>query len=78
MPKKSYMDKNNLLREGFFDKLKRLIRQSKVKKDPVINSNIKKMNDLVFDIEKSLNRKRKELGLDAVNLPRYNVKDLFK
>ena len=36
------------------------------------------MNDLVSDIEKSLNKRRKDRGLDAVDLPRYNVKDLFK
>jgi len=78
MSKKSYMDKSNLLREGFFNKLITLIKQSKVKKDPVIKNNIKKMNDLVSDIEKSLNKRRKDRGLDAVDLPRYNVKDLFK
>ncbi len=68
---------------GCFEKalsnlLKNSLGKIMVKKDPEINKSIKKMNTLVSEIEQSLNKRRKNLGLDKVDLPRYQVSDLFK
>jgi len=82
--KQSYMNRNNLLGEGFFSALKNIFKGRKVGRDPKIQSNIKKMNDNFESIEQSLqnieNRLEKEHGIKArkVKLPRFTSKDFFK
>ena len=85
MPKKkSYMNKNNLLGEGFFSALKKMFKGKKLDKDPEIQSNIKRMNDNFESIEQSLqnieNRLEKNHGVKArkVKLPRFTSKDFIK
>jgi hypothetical protein len=82
--KKSYMDRNNLLGEGFFSAIKKLFKGKKLGKDPQIKANINKMNNNFSAIEKSLqdieNRLEKKHGVKArkVKLPRLTPSDFFK
>ena len=82
--KQSYMNKDNLLGEGFFSALKKIFKGKKLDKDSEIQSNIKKMNDNFESIEQSLqkieNRLEKNHGVKArkVKLPRLTSKDFFK
>ena len=57
--KKSYMNKSNLITEGFFDKLKTLLgfdsKKTKIlKKDKKINQNLKNLNKSWSNIEKHI------------------------
>ena len=82
--KKSYMNRNNLLDEGFFSAIKKLFKGRKIDNDPKIQSNIKRMNNNFESIEQSLqnieNRLEKKHGVKArkVKLPRLTSKDFFK
>ena len=78
MKKKSYMNKDNIISDGVFDKIKKIFAVSKLKKDPIITKNVDKMNDIVDDLEVWLNDKRKELKMKPAKLPRYNASDFYK
>ena len=77
MPKKkSYMNQNNLLSEGFFDKLFKLLKtdskvKSKVKSNPKIKTQLKKLNNPVSDLEKAL---KDEFGY-KIPLDKYKLSD---
>ena len=77
MPKKkSYMNQNNLLNEGFFDKLFKLFKtdskvKSKVKSNPNVKKQLKKLNNTVSDLEKSL---EDEFGY-KIPLDKYKLSD---
>ena len=71
--KKSYMNKNNILSEGFFDKLFKIFKvdkstQSKIKKDKKIKDGIKALNNSWSKIEDNLKEKGVEAKFDKFKL----------
>ena len=77
--KKSYMNRNNLLSEGFFDKLFKKFNikdketQKKVKSDRTLAQAVKRLNKSTEDMEARL---QKTTG-KKIKLQRYNVLDFF-
>ena len=74
--KKSYMDRKNILSEGFWDKLAGLLRipkviKTKMKKDIQALSKIKSLNKTQSELEKILS---KYVG-KKVELNKYSLKD---
>jgi|TARA_A100001201_G_scaffold121249_1_gene104890 hypothetical protein len=85
--KKSYMDKSNLIKEGFFDKIKSfLTSRPKLKgKDKISYLNKIKLALKVSKLNKSIDNfekvARAELGdeyMDKLNLGRFEPKDFLK
>ena len=77
--KKSYMNNNNILSEGFFNKLFKMFKidksdQSKIKKDRKINSAIKDLNGSVTDLEDLLS---KQYGYKVDLGSRYKLSDFI-
>ena len=71
--KKSYMNNNSILSEGFFDKLFNIFKvdkstQSKIKKDKKIKNGIKALNNSWSKIEDSLKEKGVEVKFDKFKL----------
>ena len=71
--KKSYMNNNNILSEGFFDKLFKIFKvdkstQSKIKKDKKIKDGIKALNNSWSKIEDNLKEKGVEVKFDKFKL----------
>ena len=71
--KDSYMDNNNILSEGFFDKLFKIFKvdkstQSKIKKDKKIKDDIKALNNSWSKIEDNLKEKGVEVKFDKFKL----------
>ena len=71
--KKSYMNNNNILSEGFFDKLFKIFKvdkstQSKIKKDKKIKNSIKALNNSWSKIEDNLKEKGVEVKFDKFKL----------
>ena len=63
------MNKENLLSEGFFDTIKKLITKYPVlKKDKEFQSNLKDLNNRLINIEKLTNQKIKKYGLKKPKL----------
>ena len=55
--KKSYMDKNNIVTEGFFETLRKyLVKYPTLKKDKKVKDGIKLLNNDVKELEKIFNR----------------------
>ena len=75
--KKSYMDKNSILVEGFFDTLAKFFKdKSKIKalkKDKKFMGHIDKMNSSLTNIEKYF----KDQDID-ITLQKFNAKDFKK
>ena len=81
--KKSYMNRDNLLSEGFFDKLKKFIKDKKVLKkvqnDPKVKSSLNKLNISQKNLENYLNKLLKDAGLEQnVKLSKFDAKDFIK
>ncbi len=77
------MNRDNLLSEGFFDKLKKFIKDKrvlkKVQNDPKVKNNLNKLNSSQKDFEKYLNKLLKDAGLEPnVKLSKFDVKDFIK
>ena len=79
--KKSYMDNDNLLIEGFFDKLgkffqsyKKIKKQKKLEKqllkNPAIAKQVKDIDKKIDTLQSKLNKQAKELG---IKLPYPNL-----
>ena len=71
--KKSYMNNNSILSEGFFDKLFKIFKvdkstQSKIKKDKKIKDGIKALNNSWSKIEDDLKEKGVEVKFDKFKL----------
>ena len=71
--KKSYMNNNNILSEGFFDKLFKIFKvdkstQSKIKKDKKIKDGIKALNNSWSKIEDNLKEKGVEVKFGKFKL----------
>ena len=73
--KKSYMDKNNLISEGFFskflgklskkiDKMEKKYKEKQVSKDPEVKAAWRKVEKTLDDNEKSLRAWAKKMGLN--------------
>ena len=63
----SFMDRKNILSEGFFDRLMKLFKQDrKVMKDPRVKKAFKEFNKAEKDLRKSVNILRKEYGLPEI------------
>jgi len=75
--KKSYMNKNSILSEGFFDKLKSFLKNKKalnlLKKDKKFMSHLDKLNTSVDNIEKYF----KDQNID-ISLNKFTAKDFRK
>jgi len=73
--KKSYMNHDNILSEGFFDKvgglfklLKKTKKEKKLLKDPKIKSKVKKLHKGIDDLQDSMRAMAKEYGMDPDDL----------
>ena len=76
----SYMDKNNILNEGFFETLKKyLIKYPALKKNKKITDKIKSMNIKVSELEKLFDKEFKRLGAKnkPIKLSKYRLKDFI-
>ena len=80
--KKSYMNKNSILSEGFFDKIKSFLskkpklsmdRKKEILKKAGLNKDITQLNKSVDKLEKSL----KHLPDDYPPLPRFTLSDFL-
>ena len=66
MSKKSYMNNNAILSEGFFDKLYKIIRNyPKLKKDKSIKKGLVDLNNDVSEMERLLNQ---DMIIQNINL----------
>tara|TARA_R100001079_G_scaffold101161_1_gene66018 strand:- start:568 stop:801 length:234 start_codon:yes stop_codon:yes gene_type:complete len=68
--KKSYMNKENLLIEGFFEKLgkffkvyKQVKKEKKLLKNPSIAKQVKNINKQMDDLQNDMQKRAKELGI---------------
>ena len=68
--KKSYMNKENLLIEGFFEKLskffkayKQVKKEKKLLKNPSIAKKVKNINKQMDDLQRDMQKTAKELGI---------------
>ena len=80
LKKKSYMDKNNLITEGFFDTLRKyLIKYPILKKDKKVKDSIKSLNNDVKELEKIFNKRFKELDPKhkSIKLSKYKISDFI-
>ena len=78
--KKSYMDKNNIISEGFFDTLKKyLVKYPTIRKDKKVKDSIKSLNNDVKELEKLLNKRFKELDPKhkSIKLSKYKSTDFI-
>ena len=78
LKKKSYMNRNNILVEGFFSKIAKILglsssEKSKLKKDKKITKSLKSLNNSQSELEKSLS----DLTGKKVKLNRYSLKDFM-
>jgi len=76
--KKSYMNKENILAEGFFSKLFKVLSlsksdENKLKKSKKIRKSLFDLNNAQSNLEKSL----EDLTGDKVSLNRYSLKDFI-
>ena len=63
----SFMDRKNILSEGFFDRLMKLFKQDKrVMKDPTVKKAFKEFDKAEKDLRKSVNILRKKYGLPEI------------
>ena len=82
--KKSYMDENNILKEGIItgtiEKIfKKFIVPRTLKKDKKFNSALNDLNDSVSDLEKYINDEYKKMGSKKrVKLNPYKMKDFIR
>ena len=67
----SYLDRKNILSEGFFDSLKKFFnrpklskQEKKMMKDPKVKDAVKRFNDAHDDLQNNLKELRKKYGFD--------------
>ena len=77
--KKSYMNKENLLSEGFFSRLSKILgfssKETKaLKKDKTFMSSLKNLNKS----QKSLEKQLSDLAGKKIKLSRYSFKDFLE
>ena len=82
MSKKSYMNKSNLIAEGFFSKLFKKIKdkrlQKTIKKDKKFNKHLDNLNKGTKNLEDLMNGYLKDAGLKPnIKLDTYTLKDFL-
>ena len=78
--KKSYMSKNNILSEGFFETLRKyLIQYPELNKDKRVKDGIKSLNSDVKELEQLFNKKFKKLNSKhkPIKLSKYKLTDFI-
>ena len=84
MPKKSYMDRKNILNEGFFDKLKQWkdalpsykeISQKMKVNMPGFKKNVSNLNKILAKMDK---RNKEMFGDDYPELPKWKPEDFVR
>jgi len=79
--KKSYMNQSNLIAEGFFSKLLKLIKDknivNKLKKDKVLTKDLNNLNKLTQDTEDRINKDLQSLGKKPIKLSKFTIKDFI-
>ena len=81
--KKSYMNKNNLINEGFFEKLFKKLgitdksEQKDIKSDRKLDSAIKNLNKSQREFEDWFNKLRKRRGEQPMKPKKYTVDDFI-
>ena len=81
--KKSYMERTNILEEGFFDKLRRMLglsssQEKKLRKNKKVMKIIKDLNYDVRAFEKHAQSMFDDLGVKRkVNIRKYQLKDFI-
>ena len=81
--KKSYMNKNTLVTEGFFSKLSKVLglsssQEKKLKKNKKVQNIIKDLNNDVTEFEKLATQMYKDLGIDRkVDITKYKLADFI-
>jgi 16S rRNA A1518/A1519 N6-dimethyltransferase RsmA/KsgA/DIM1 with predicted DNA glycosylase/AP lyase activity len=82
--KKSYMNKQNVLSEGFFDKVKKFFGLSKqeesgLKRNKKLRKSLRDLNKEVIDLEKDIQKHFDELGIkQKFNAGKFSIKDFTK
>ena len=79
--KNSYMDKKNILSEGFFDTLRKyLVKYPAIKKNKKFKSNIKSLNNQLKRVEDLMNKERQKKSpkTKKVKLSKFKLSDLIK
>lgn len=74
--KKSYMNINNILSEGFFDKIKKIFNGKPVSKEDKakLDKTVKTMNSHISDMEQYLNK----MSGEKVSFKRVTAQDFYK
>jgi len=79
--KKSYMNKSNLIAEGFFSKLFKKIKDKKLfkklTKDKKLNKYLSDLNKTTQSFEDELNGYLKAAGEKSIKLDKYTLKDFI-
>ena len=81
--KKSYMNKNTLVTEGFFSKLSKVLglsssQEKKLKKNKKVQNIIKDLNNDVTEFEKLATQMYKDLGIDRkIDITKYKLADFI-
>ena len=77
MPKKSYMNRDNLLKEGFFDKIKNFIKNipKHVKVTSGLRKDVGNLNKILDNMDK---RNKARFGNDYPDFPRYKPEDFVR
>ena len=80
LKKKSYMNKDNLVTEGFFSKIAKMLglsssEERKLKKNKKVQNIIKDLNNDVVEFERLASEAFKDLGIDRkVDITKYKLK----
>tara|TARA_Y100000593_G_C4080174_1_gene223472 strand:+ start:293 stop:547 length:255 start_codon:yes stop_codon:yes gene_type:complete len=81
--KKSYMDKDSLMTEGFFSKIAKMLglsssEERKLKKNKRVMNSIKSLNMDVREFEKLASQAFKDIGIDRkIDITKYKLKDFI-
>ena len=78
--KKSYMDNENILVEGFFSKLKKLLKlspkeQKVLKKNKSFITSFRSLGKATSELEDAINQDLKRLGKPPIKLDKYELSD---
>lgn len=81
--KKSYMNKEVILAEGFFSKIKKALglssKEEKVlKRNKPFMNGLKDLNNTVDELEDALNKVFQQYGKKSVKLNKYKISDFTK
>ena len=85
--KKSYMNKTNLIAEGFFSKLIKMVKDrkflktiekdKKIKSDKKLNKNIDDLNKSTKSLEDRVNGYLRDAGQEPIKLAKFSIRDFI-